>query len=182
MKKNNFIVIVGVIVGLIVGYTTHGTTPAQVKYVNVGAIGDTQATPKIAQIQGNAATGAYSSADNAYLFATVNNSNSADRTIISIDTFYSGLNAKTSTTSPTASNFLVRAATSTDTTTLGGNTNLVYQSSVATSSAVYYEASSTPGMATANLNRIWPAGTSINFVSAATTSANVWLRVSYIQQ
>lgn len=147
-----------------------------------GAIGDTQSTSKIAQIVGNAATGAYSSADNNYLFASIANNDANDRTIVSIDTYYSGLNVKTSTTSPTASTFLVRAATSTDATTLNSNTNLFYQSLVATSSSIYFEASSTPGMATANINRIWPAGTNINFLSRATTSATVIFRISYIAQ
>ncbi len=182
--KNIKIIGLIVLVAAIAGAYMYPKYAQNVTQVVAGAVGDTQQTPKMYQIVANGNGSYQSGAVNVgvYTLATMPNNDTNDRTITSIDAFYTGLGA-VSTSS--VANFAVSAATSTDTTTLNSNTNLIYGALVATSSPVAYEGSTTPGLSSVAGKayiRIWKAGTNLNFVSTATTSATVIFKVNYIAQ
>lgn len=157
--------------------------PVSTPNFSVGAVGDTQSTPKISQVVGNCSSASYVSGTGVtgqYLVATLPNGDANDRTIIGIDAFYSGLGQTSTTTGGSLIN--VAGATSSNATSLGGNTNYAYLGTVATSTGIAYEASSTPGLSTNAFVRVWKAGSNLNLVANATTSASCWYRVSYLAQ
>lgn len=155
------------------------THEQKVVIAGASAVGTTNSAPKSNQIVANGNTGTYVVANNGYTYASLTNSDSQDRVITSIDYFYQGLGQNSSTT---IAALTLQAATSSDSTTLNSNTNYVLSTQIATSTSVLYTGSSTPGTTTTNANRIWLAGSNLNFISNGTTSANVIIRVNYIPE
>lgn len=183
MKSKILITIAFIAAALAIAGAYYYPASTATSNMNLGAVGDTQSTPKMAQIQGNCSNATYISGAvgaGQYLVATLPNADANDRTIISIDAFYTGL-GQTSTTTGTAT-FSIAGATSSNATNLNSNTNFAYLAAVATSTGIVYEASSTPGLSTSAFVRVWKAGSNLNLVSNATTSASCWYRVSYLAQ
>ncbi len=163
-------VVATLIVGYVLGYTTR---PQQATYV-AGAVGDTQATPKMAQIVGNA-NGTYVTANNRYQYASLYNSDANDRIVESVEWFADALS--TVSTSTDALKFLM-ATSSTASGAIGSN--YLLNTTVATSAPASYVASTTPGDTSSSYKRIWAAGTYLNLESNATSSTGFNLKVNYM--
>lgn len=161
--------------------------PKYKQTVVVGAVGDTQGTPKMVQVQCDPTTPTYNSTDNKYQYCSITNSNGTDRTINSVEYFWSSVqNTAVSTSTGNRFNTII-ATTTAASSGYGTNVNYVLIQGVATSGpAVVYNASTTPG--TTSLDgardfvRVWAAGTVLVFEGTATTTGSLWLKVTYIQQ
>lgn len=152
---------------------------------NFGATGDTQATPKMAQVQCDPATTTYVSGDNKYQYCSLTNNASSDRTIESVETFWTAANGTVSTS--TTSRFTTVIATTTAASSgYGSNANYLWLQTVATSTPSVYNASTTPGVSTSDSTkdfvRIWPSSSVLVFEGTATTSGSLWIKVTYLQQ
>lgn len=112
------------------------------------------------------------------------NSDGNDRVITSVDTACSGLGTSQTAYSGSglaALNFQI-ATTSTSAPVTLGNTNYIYNSTIATSSTTFYESTSTPGLTAGNLQvRRWPASTYVTVSSNATNTAACIINVNYLQ-
>ncbi len=180
MNKNYFYAIVGaaIAVGLvIVGYALHSST--QVAGSNAplqGNAGDTFNTAKVAlQVVNDTATTTWYS---------VLNTDSNDRVLVNYHQFLSGI----TNTSFSQATLRVACATSTDPYSINGggaatSSNLVLGWDIATSSAIQYLASSTPGKISAtNGINIWAAGTYLNCVANATSTGAGVIGFSYLPE
>lgn len=173
-------VILGAVVG---GYYYPKST--ETTFIQAGAVSDTQATPKMQQIQCDPATTTYISGDNKYQYCSLTNNSATDRTIQSVDYFWTAANGTVSTS--TTSRFGTFVATTTAASSgYGSNTNWLLNQTVATSTPAVYNASSTPGIVTSDSTkdfvRIWSAGSVLVYEGTATTSGSLWLKVTYLQQ
>lgn len=148
----------------------------------VGSVGDTQATPKMAQVQCDNTGATYISADNKYQLCTLTNTDSRDRIINSVE--YAFDNLGTVSTS-SKSSFLVVAATSTSAAAgIPTSPNYIINQGIATTTPFMFVSSSTPGSVTSagtkDFARVWAAGTVLVVESVATTSSNMWFKVTYV--
>lgn len=149
--------------------------------LSAGAIGDTQSSPRMAQVVANASSNtSYDSTNNAYIWSSFLNSSATDRVVEGIQVVANGLTTVATSTTATIS---LKCATSTTATTLGSNTNYTFNTSIATSSSFLQMASSTTGIyGTSGLGGVWKAGSYLNCQAAATTSASVYIKVPYMQE
>lgn len=173
-------VLLVVLIVLTVGMYTKKTSTYVTNQTVAGAVGDTQSTPKMYQVQLDTATaGNYISADNRYQYASVVNGNSGDRIIESIEYVFTG---STAVSTSTALQNLIVATSSSATAGFAGNTNYVLNTSIATTTPTLYIASTTPGLTGTNYNRTWTAGTYLSIQSNATTTALGYFKINYLQE
>ena len=175
MKK--YYIAVGVVALLVVGYVLGYTTkPVADAPVFAGAVGDTQSTPKMSQVQGNG-NGTYITANNTYQYGSVCNSTASDWVVEQAEYVFDSL----TTTSTSTAIVILKAATSSSATAAIG-TNYVLNTTVSTATPMLYTASTTPGDTASAFKRIVGSGKCLNFEANATTSSNVWLKVLYLSK
>ncbi len=111
------------------------------------------------------------------------NSDQSDRIITDVKYYCSGVGtSRTFLTGAGLDVFTFQAATTSVTTGLGGNTNYVLATTVATSSTSLYVATTTPGLTGTVTNRIWPAGTYLTYIANATNTAVCSIATDYVQR
>jgi len=169
--------VVSLAIGVVGGHSFWPSVQVLPVAVGTSAEGTTGSTPRMSQIVANANDStSYVSSENKYQVASLYNADSQDRIVESVSYFYDAL----ATVSTSTAAMTLQAATSSSATTLGSNTNYVLSTTVATSTPVLYVASTTPGLTGTNANRIWKAGSYLNFFSNATTSSSQVIKVNYI--
>lgn len=147
MKKYILTIIICLALGLVGGYFIPRPT-AQM----VGAIGDTNASPRLNQVVANPQSGT--------TYASFYNSDANARVVSGVYYWVNGIASSTALT--------LQAATTTTATGLGGNTSYVYNGTLSSTTQYQYISSSTPTASDAI--RLWPAGTYLNFVASGTSS------------
>lgn len=175
-----------IVLGIVAVIAVFGLFLPVQKVMNfLGTAGDTQSTPKMAQIQCNTATPTYITADNKYQLCALTNNDANDRTVNGID--YSFDTLGTISTSTTAKFQIVAATTTSAAVGLNANANVLLNQSIATSTPFLYVSTSTPGVSTSagtsDFVRIWKAGSTIVLESPiASTTGNMWFKVTYLAQ
>lgn len=145
---------------------------------NLGAVGDTNSTQRIASCSLDMSTTTASTITSSGV-GCLFNGDTKDRVITSVEYFISGI--ASANTSVATTTWLI----STSTNIYTGSTGYVLNTSIATTtgngviSGLLYVASSTPGATATFVNRVWPSGTYLDLYQNASSSAVATIKVTY---
>ncbi len=171
--KNIIKVVVAVLLGFAVGWSVH--VPSH--ELAVGAVGDVNQTPRMWQQQVDMSTTTE---------ASIANPVGSDVLITSIDYYYTGLGTMNSNAGGVAS-FQILFGTSTDSYIPGPASSYLLNTTVATSTPLSYQASSTPGVTSQSSNagtfaRTWSGSSRLNLYATATSSgATGYIVIRYLK-
>lgn len=174
----NFKPLVGLVAFVFLGVAIYGAYQYPQAIASFGATSGTNGTAKIASFSFNPATGATTT--------SILNGDSVDRVITSMNVSCSGVGTSLTALTGAGLNSLIFsvATTAASAPVALGNSNFVYNGTIATSSATFYDASTTPGLTSATVigvNRRWPTGTYLTVSANATNTAACAITAYYLQ-
>lgn len=172
----------GVVLAALLGLLAFaGYSPFLKTVVNqFGTTAGSAGTRRIAEFTINPTTASATSS------SSLINSDGNDRVITSADVMCSGLGTSLTAYTGAALSSLIFsiATTSTSAPIALGNSNFIYNGTIATSSVTFYDASSTPGLTSSSqigVNRRWPTSTYLTVTSNATNTAACVVNINYLQ-
>ncbi len=172
-------VIIAAVAGLVASLVVLHFAPSKVMQATGTPVGSTFNTAKVAMI--NWTFAAVTGANGVATTTSVFNGDSSDRIIqaVQFDCSAVGTSNTAYTGAGLRSLILKAATTSTSAPNIVSNTNVVFSSDIATTSADVYLATTTPGLTGTVPFRRWASGSYLSFFSNATNTAACTIGVTY---